>query len=125
MPYNRSCELLSDVDGCEISPATLIRAENECFEGLEEFENVLNEGLKQSPVIGCDESGMRINGIRKCSISMMYSMIFLVRRVELIYPKSVLVRSLTKLWANSVQVFVKRVSRLKGFLNVECLKVLQ
>jgi transposase len=37
--------------GCEISPATLIRAENECFEGLEEFENVIKDALLQSPVI--------------------------------------------------------------------------
>jgi transposase len=35
IPYDRGCELLSDIYGCEISPATLIRAENECFEGLE------------------------------------------------------------------------------------------
>ena len=64
IPYNRSCELLSDVYGCEISPATLIRAENECFERLEQFENQLKDALKQSPVIHCDETGMKINGVR-------------------------------------------------------------
>lgn len=64
IPYNRSCELLSDVYGCEISPATLIRAENKCFEGLEEFENVIKEALLQSPVIHCDETGQKIIGIR-------------------------------------------------------------
>ncbi|MGP8321222.1 MAG: DUF6444 domain-containing protein, partial [Methanosarcinaceae archaeon] len=42
IPYDRGCELLSDIFGCDISPATLIRAETECFEGLEEFDNALN-----------------------------------------------------------------------------------
>ena len=77
IPYDRGCELLSDVFGCDISPATLIKAENECFEGLEEFENALKEALKQSPVIGSDETGMRINGIRNwlhvaCTANMTY-----------------------------------------------------
>lgn len=77
IPYDRGCELLSDVYGCEISPATLIRAENECFEGLEEFENVIMNALLQSPVINCDETGMKIEGIRNwlhvaCTTNMTY-----------------------------------------------------
>ncbi|HJH30273.1 MAG TPA: IS66 family transposase [Methanosarcinaceae archaeon] len=77
IPYDRSCELLSDIFGCDISPATLIRAETECFEGLEEFDNALKEALKQSPVLCCDETGMRINGIRNwlhvvCTATMTY-----------------------------------------------------
>lgn len=77
IPYDRGCELLSDVYGCEISPATLIRAENECFEGLEEFENVIMNALLQSPVINCDETGMKIEGMRNwlhvaCTTNMTY-----------------------------------------------------
>ena len=77
IPYDRGCELLSDIFGCDISPATLIRAETECFEELEEFENILKEALKQSSVIGCDETGMRINGFRNwlhvvCTATMTY-----------------------------------------------------
>ena len=77
IPYDRGCELLSDIFGCDISPATLIRAETECFEGLEEFENALKEALKRSPVLGCDETGMRINGFRNwlhvvCTATMTY-----------------------------------------------------
>ena len=77
IPYNRSCELLSDVYGCEISPATLIRAENECFEGLEEYENVIKDALLQSPVIHCDETGVKIIGMRNwlhvaCTANMTY-----------------------------------------------------
>jgi transposase len=77
IPYDRGCELLSDVYGCEISPATLIRAENECFGGLEEFENVIMNALLQSPVINCDETGMKIEGMRNwlhvaCTTNMTY-----------------------------------------------------
>jgi len=77
IPYDRGCELLSDVYGCEISPATLIRAETECFEGLEEYENVIKDALLQSPVIHCDETGARIKGIRNwlhvaCTAKMTY-----------------------------------------------------
>ncbi len=64
IPYERSCELLSDVCGCEISPATLIRAENECFGKLECFENESKTLLQQSHAINCDETGSRINGVR-------------------------------------------------------------
>jgi len=64
IPYDRCCELLSDVCGCEISPATLIRAEKICFEKLEYFENEVKKLLSQSPVVHFDETGMRINGQR-------------------------------------------------------------
>lgn len=64
LPYERSCELLSDICGCKISPATLIRAENDCFEKLEGFENEIKNHLEQSDVIHCDETGMKINGNR-------------------------------------------------------------
>jgi len=64
IPYDRSCELLSDVYGCNISPATLINAENECYKGLEGFENTVKDALLQSPVIHCDETGLKIFGIR-------------------------------------------------------------
>lgn len=62
IPYERSCELLFDICGCKISPATLIRAENECFGNLEGFENEIKTLLQQSHAINCDETGSRING---------------------------------------------------------------
>jgi transposase len=64
LPYERSCELLSDVCGCKISPATLIRVENDCFEKLEGFENEIKNHLIQSDVIHCDETGMKVKGNR-------------------------------------------------------------
>lgn len=64
IPYDRCCELLSDVCGCEISPATLIKAENTCFEKLEPFETEIKKFLSQSSVVHFDETGTRINGQR-------------------------------------------------------------
>ncbi len=64
IPYDRCCELLSDVCGCEVSPATLIKAENICFSKLEEFESEIKKLLNQSPVVNFDETGMRTKGQR-------------------------------------------------------------
>jgi transposase len=64
IPYGRSCELLSDVCGCDISPATLIKAENICYEKLECFENEVKNLLHESPVVHFDETGYRVNGQR-------------------------------------------------------------
>jgi transposase len=61
IPYDRCCELLSDVCGCEISPSTLIKAENTCFEKLEPFEAEIKKLLSQSPVVHFDETGSRVN----------------------------------------------------------------
>jgi transposase len=64
IPYERICEFFNDVMGIKICPATIIRAERECFQNLEEFENVIREKLLTSPVIHCDETGMKIEGKR-------------------------------------------------------------
>jgi transposase len=64
IPYERISGLFSDVMGIKICSATIIRAERECFRNLEEFENVVREKLITSPVINCDETGMKIKGKR-------------------------------------------------------------
>ena len=62
--YERISEFFDDVMRIKICPATLIRAERECFRNLEEFENVILEKLTASPVIHCDETGMKVEGKR-------------------------------------------------------------
>lgn len=64
IPYKRILEFFDDVMGIKICSATIIRAEKECFQNLEEFENVNQERLLTSPVIHCDETGMKIEGKR-------------------------------------------------------------
>jgi len=80
IPYDRCCQLLKDVCGCEISPATLIRAKNICFENLKDFDDEIKKLLRQSPVIHFDETGSRVNGQRHwlhvtCTSQMTYYMI--------------------------------------------------
>ena len=64
IPYERISEFFSDIMGIKICSATIIRAEKECFRNLEEFENTIKEKLIASPVIHCDETGMKIEGKR-------------------------------------------------------------
>jgi transposase len=64
VPYDRISELFEDIMGIKICPATIIRAERECFQNLEEFENVIREKLLASPVVNFDETGMKIEGKR-------------------------------------------------------------
>ena len=64
IPYDRICEFFNDIMGIKICPATIIKAERECFENLGEFEYVIREKLKASPVINCDETGMKVEGKR-------------------------------------------------------------
>jgi transposase len=64
IPYERISEFFDDIMGIKICSATIIRAEKECFRNLEEFENMSKEKLITSPVIHCDETGMKVEGKR-------------------------------------------------------------
>jgi transposase len=65
LPYERASELLSDLFG-EPTPGagTLHSALKRCFEGLEETEEAIKEGLVggEEVVGGFDETGMRVAG---------------------------------------------------------------
>lgn len=63
LPYQRVTNLLFDILGCKISPATIINTENICFDKLEGFEKEVKYLLKQSHAINLDETGMRINAV--------------------------------------------------------------
>lgn len=62
IPYERTCDLVEDFYGIRISPATIKRAENECFQNLEPFEEAAMKHLLASPSAHCDETGMRVLG---------------------------------------------------------------
>ena len=64
IPYERISEFFDVIMGIKICPATIIRAEKEGFQNLGEFENVIREKLLASPVIHCDETGMKVQGKR-------------------------------------------------------------
>jgi transposase len=64
IPYERISEFFNDVMGIKVCSATIIRAERECFRNLENFENTVKEKLIASPVLHCDETGMKVQGKR-------------------------------------------------------------
>ena len=64
IPYNRISDLFDDVYGIRISPATIKKAENECFNNLEHFEEAVMKQLLASHSVHCDETGMRVLGTR-------------------------------------------------------------
>jgi transposase len=60
IPYERISEFFNDIMGIKICSGTIIRAERECFRNLEGFETTIRDKLTTSPVIHCDETGMKI-----------------------------------------------------------------
>jgi transposase len=79
VPYDRISELFEDIMGIKICPATIIRAERECFQNLEKFENVIREKLLASPVVNFDETGMKIERkktLASCSFYEKYTCYF-------------------------------------------------
>ena len=65
IPYNRVAQFFEDVFSHRISEGTLVNAENECFQNLEETSKIIKQSLIDSEVVHFDESGMRIEGKRK------------------------------------------------------------
>ncbi|MEM9908500.1 MAG: IS66 family transposase [Cyanobacteria bacterium P01_D01_bin.44] len=62
LPSGRSCQVLSDLLGVQVSEGTLYTARAQCFEHLESIEQAVQAALVTSPVAHFDETGMRVNG---------------------------------------------------------------
>jgi len=62
LPYERLSELFQDLVGLNISTGTLANIDRRCSAGLEKTVESIKEALKGRAVIGCDETGIRING---------------------------------------------------------------
>jgi transposase len=61
LPYQRTSEAMRDLFGCRISAGTVANIIRECAAGLVETELQIKQGLRRSPVIHADETGLRIN----------------------------------------------------------------
>lgn len=61
LPSERTCEVLSEVFGCEVSEGTLYNAREQCFEQLESVEAQIKAGVEASAVGHFDETGLRVN----------------------------------------------------------------
>jgi transposase len=64
LPYARVGEVMRDLFGCPISPATIFSQVGSCAEELIETELKIKRKLRRSSVIHADETGLRVEG--KC-----------------------------------------------------------
>ena len=62
LPSGRTCELLEDVFGCEVSEGSLYNARERCFEQLAPVAAQVKAAIEAAGVGHFDETGMRVNG---------------------------------------------------------------
>lgn len=62
LPVARTAEALSDLFGCAVSPATVERAARFSSGKLVGSEQRLKAAIRDSPVVGADETGLRVCG---------------------------------------------------------------
>ena len=62
LPYARTTETMKELFGCAMSAGTLATAVRQCAAGLVETELKIKRGLRRSPVIHADETGLRVEG---------------------------------------------------------------
>lgn len=62
LPYERTCEIISDLYGHIISPGTLFNANQACFDALEGAVQEIKAQLTTSETVHFDESGFRVEG---------------------------------------------------------------
>jgi transposase len=61
LPFQRTAEAMRDLFGCHLSPGTVANIVRECADELVETELKIKRGLRCSPVIHADETGLRID----------------------------------------------------------------
>jgi transposase len=61
LPYARTAEAMKELFGCAISAGTLSSIVRRCATGLVETEVKIKKGLRRSPIIHADETGLRVN----------------------------------------------------------------
>ena len=62
LPLARTAELLGELLGAPVSQGTVHRWTAEAADGLDPFLAVLTDGLRAAPVLGADETGIRVDG---------------------------------------------------------------
>lgn len=62
LPSARTCEILNDVMGVDISEGTLFNTRKQCFEELAASEEEIKAEIITSEVVHFDETGLRVNG---------------------------------------------------------------
>ena len=62
LPVVRTAEAMRDLFGCPVSPGTLDRMTEQCAAALSGIEARIKDLVTASPVIGADETGLRVAG---------------------------------------------------------------
>lgn len=66
LPYARAAELIADVYGLAVSPATLLAWVAEASAALQTTADCIADQLRAAPVLNADESGLRVAGKLHC-----------------------------------------------------------
>jgi transposase len=61
LPYDRCAEAMNDLFGCHLSPGTLATLLEGCAGELVGAELLIKEGLRESAVLGVDETNLRVH----------------------------------------------------------------
>lgn len=62
LPSGRTCEVLNDLLGVQVSEGTLYTSRTHCFEQLASIEQGIHDTLVTSTKVHFDETGLRVNG---------------------------------------------------------------
>jgi transposase len=62
LPAARTCEMLSELVGVELSAGTLFNTRAQCFDALAPVETAIETQLQTSTLAHFDETGLRVNG---------------------------------------------------------------
>ncbi|WP_370661613.1 IS66 family transposase [Massilia aquatica] len=62
LPYARAAELIADLYGLTVSPATVLACVAEASAALQPTADQMAEHLRAAPVLNADESGLRVAG---------------------------------------------------------------
>ena len=62
LPVARTSEAMRDLFGCAVSAGTVYRMTQECSEALRGAESRIKDSVTAAPVIGADETGLRVAG---------------------------------------------------------------
>jgi transposase len=62
LPVARTSEAMRDLFGCAVSAGTVHRVTEECAEALAGAEAGIKDSVTAAPVIGADETGLRVSG---------------------------------------------------------------
>jgi transposase len=62
LPFERTCEVLSDILGTKVSEGTIYNTRTQCFNKLELITRNIQSSILASTVVHFDETGLRVNG---------------------------------------------------------------